>query len=755
MEKIYFLKVNTSGTYFGQNCATIFGTPPRVTIYENSGGSKTIALSVNNTDQGFSSNAPSYGVYSSVPNITNPYRCSGYFNTTNNTPLAPTYLTPTALPTGFPETPFALFTAGIHLPSTGYNYGGRVAFGYSSFTGIPSVRLNVNGNANIQGALWTSATFQGSDSIFKTNVNTINNSTRNLLNHLRPVSYYFDTVTYQFMNFGTGKQFGFIAQEMDTVYDNLVSAIYYPAEYDSAGTTLIHDSLWASGINYTSVIPLLVSGYQNHDSLITSIQNNFKGAQNGAWIDTGKVEWGTSPLLHNTTLPMVSLPTATHNEWSIYFTGQSSMDNSNNPVDLGIGYDDTTIVLGAKLDVKDSTFNGEGFNYVNQYAGRFYQTGVYFVDAGSDDMVGVMGSSDVLNTTAKSTNLGGDFYAQNSNFNNIGGRGTANGSAGNNYGLQGIATNAGISIGVLGTSNGTSSSIGISGYADGTTSNIGILGGAVTGGGIVSYAGYFSGDLAYTGALISISDSTVKQNIHPIIGAQAILNQVHPKVYNFDTVQYGYMNLKGGTEYGVLAQDLMNVLPSAVKDVIQPAVYDNQNIMIHPALHLKGVDYIEFIPLLIQSNRQMDSTIQALQSQLIALQNCCDKNQPPQQNSIRQKDGGNGDNGNDGSEKKLENGNIHAIELSNATGSPIIYQNIPNPFSNGGTKIRYFVPDNTNSPQIVFFDEFGGKLSTFNILETGMGELDVTASNLSSGVYSYSLIINGKAIDTKKMIFQK
>ncbi len=112
-------------------------------------------------------------------------------------------------------------------------------------------------------------------------------------------------------------------------------------------------------------------------------------------------------------------------------------------------------------------------------------------------------------------------------------------------------------------------------------------------------------------------------------------------------------------------------------------------------------------------------------------------------------------NGGSGNEKKLENGNIHAIELSNASGSPIIYQNIPNPFSNGGTKIRYFVPDNTNSPQIVFFDEFGGKLSTFNILETGMGELDVTASNLSSGVYSYSLIINGKAIDTKKMIFQK
>jgi hypothetical protein len=41
------------------------------------------------------------------------------------------------------------------------------------------------------------------------------------------------------------------------------------------------------------------------------------------------------------------------------------------------------------------------------------------------------------------------------------------------------------------------------------------------------------------------------------------------------------------------------------------------------------------------------------------------------------------------------------------------------------------------------------------ITDTGMGELDITANNLASGVYNYSLMIKGKVIDTKKMMFEK
>ena len=59
--------------------------------------------------------------------------------------------------------------------------------------------------------------------------------------------------------------------------------------------------------------------------------------------------------------------------------------------------------------------------------------------------------------------------------------------------------------------------------------------------------------------------------------------------------------------------------------------------------------------------------------------------------------------------------------------------------------------ENCNA-QIVFYDEFGNQINIFNIVETGNGQLNVTSSNLTSGIYSYSLIINDRVIDTKKMI---
>lgn len=80
----------------------------------------------------------------------------------------------------------------------------------------------------------------------------------------------------------------------------------------------------------------------------------------------------------------------------------------------------------------------------------------------------------------------------------------------------------------------------------------------------------------------------------------------------------------------------------------------------------------------------------------------------------------------------------------------ILFQNSPNPFGYG-TIIKYFVPDNTNA-QIIFYDEFGRKLKEFKVEEKGMGQVNISAINLASGVYSYSLIVNEKVVDTKKMM---
>ena len=94
---------------------------------------------------------------------------------------------------------------------------------------------------------------------------------------------------------------------------------------------------------------------------------------------------------------------------------------------------------------------------------------------------------------------------------------------------------------------------------------------------------------------------------------------------------------------------------------------------------------------------------------------------------------------------------VNTIDL--ASGGALIYQNAPNPFGDG-TTIKYYVPENTSNAQIIFYDEFGNQLKNFAVTETGAGQLNLTAANLAPGTYSYSLLINGKAIDTKKMIKQ-
>lgn len=78
---------------------------------------------------------------------------------------------------------------------------------------------------------------------------------------------------------------------------------------------------------------------------------------------------------------------------------------------------------------------------------------------------------------------------------------------------------------------------------------------------------------------------------------------------------------------------------------------------------------------------------------------------------------------------------------------------VPNP-NNGSTQIPYFLPDNIIDAQIIFTDMLG-KLLQNESIQSGYGLLNVNTQDLPSGIYSYSLIIDGKVIDSKKMIHNK
>lgn len=320
-------------------------------------------------------------------------------------------------------------------------------------------------------------------------------------------------------------------------------------------------------------------------------------------------------------------------------------------------------------------------------------------------------------------------------------RGTAaaNGRA---YGVYGIASNAttGYNYGVYGILAGTNSGAGVFG------TDIGDLD-VTTTGSTGTFAGYFYGDLLTTddtpeklnaGSWSGYSDKRLKKDIVSFTDGLNVLRQINPMSYKYNDIVPGFST--GKTYMGVLAQDIQSVAPYCVGtsqlkikqsnsqafagDIVEtiPADSAGESKVVVNALTYNpdGLFYA-----MINAIKQLDSTVTALQNQLGGQRN----------------GGGNGQGD--------KSATIHDMEL--ASDNAIIYQNAPNPFGDG-TMIKYFIPENAQNVQMVFFDEFGSKLKEFNITEIGMGELNLSTMNLASGIYSYSLIVNGKAVDTKKMI---
>ena len=79
-----------------------------------------------------------------------------------------------------------------------------------------------------------------------------------------------------------------------------------------------------------------------------------------------------------------------------------------------------------------------------------------------------------------------------------------------------------------------------------------------------------------------------------------------------------------------------------------------------------------------------------------------------------------------------------------------LQQNAPNPFSQN-TVIKYFIPQQTNNAVIKITNANGVEIKSFTPTQKGNGQITIEAGALAAGTYYYSLIIDGKNADTKKM----
>jgi len=81
-------------------------------------------------------------------------------------------------------------------------------------------------------------------------------------------------------------------------------------------------------------------------------------------------------------------------------------------------------------------------------------------------------------------------------------------------------------------------------------------------------------------------------------------------------------------------------------------------------------------------------------------------------------------------------------------------QNQPNPFGSN-TLIGYNVPADAANAVLNIFDVNGQLIHSESITNMGKGQIQIKAGTIAAGTYSYSLVVNGNIVDTKRMVIAK
>ena len=241
-----------------------------------------------------------------------------------------------------------------------------------------------------------------------------------------------------------------------------------------------------------------------------------------------------------------------------------------------------------------------------------------------------------------------------------------------------------------------------------------------------TYAGYFNGAVKVTGTLYSstnqtTSDMRLKRDVSEI-KSEALYNlsKLNPVQYFWDKEQYIKLKmnnidtsdkekhtlvdflLDNNIHYGLLAQEVETIYPELVAK-------DEQGCL--------SINYVELIPLLIQSINDLNEEVQALKGTSV---------------------------------KRAPSASMTNAPLEE-NGVPLLYQNNPNPFSQV-TVIKYQLPQTVQAAYIYVYDMSGKQLGSHILLDRGEGQLTISAREYHAGMYLYSLIADNQLVDTKQMI---
>ena len=87
----------------------------------------------------------------------------------------------------------------------------------------------------------------------------------------------------------------------------------------------------------------------------------------------------------------------------------------------------------------------------------------------------------------------------------------------------------------------------------------------------------------------------------------------------------------------------------------------------------------------------------------------------------------------------------------NEDNGAVLLQNAPNPFTSE-TQIKMTLPDDVRYASLMIYNLSGKQIKTVLVNDRGEVSVKISGNELSAGMYLYSLIADGKVVDTKRLI---